>query len=234
MSKLFREVPINAVGRDFIVGDIHGCFTKLKAHLDTIGFNPDACDRLFSVGDLVDRGDENDAALEWLAQPWFFAVAGNHEDMAIRWANGEFPSEHYIANGGAWNVVNSLDRSLVFAGEFMQLPIAIELETSKGRVGIVHADCPFHSWETFKEELSDAQGGEEFIRDALWSRYRIRAAKFGINTSNVTGIRAVVVGHTPMDSPTWVNNIFHIDTGGWHPQGSGFTVVDAATLEVVN
>ena len=48
----------NTVGRDIAVGDIHGCFTELQRGLDTIGFDP-CTDRLFSVGDLVDRGPES-------------------------------------------------------------------------------------------------------------------------------------------------------------------------------
>ena len=48
----------NIAGRDFAVGDIHGCFTELQRGLDAIGFNPNT-DRLFSVGDLVDRGPES-------------------------------------------------------------------------------------------------------------------------------------------------------------------------------
>ncbi|WP_183132684.1 metallophosphoesterase, partial [Pseudomonas amygdali] len=52
--KRFAE---NTVGRDFAVGDIHGHFTRLQVALDVAGFNP-AVDRLFSVGDLVDRGPE--------------------------------------------------------------------------------------------------------------------------------------------------------------------------------
>jgi hypothetical protein len=70
----------NARGRDLIVGDIHGHFTKLAAALEAIGFD-DSIDRLISVGDLVDRGPESLLALGWLAKPWFHAVRGNHEDM---------------------------------------------------------------------------------------------------------------------------------------------------------
>jgi serine/threonine protein phosphatase 1 len=72
----------NTRGRDLIVGDIHGCFSRLGAHLNYLQFDP-ARDRLFSVGDLIDRGPESEHALEWLAQPWFHAVKGNHEEAAM-------------------------------------------------------------------------------------------------------------------------------------------------------
>lgn len=77
----------NPLGRDLIAGDVHGHFSRLAAALDAVAFDP-VRDRLFSVGDLVDRGPESDHALDWLARPWFYAVSGNHEDMAIRWPRG--------------------------------------------------------------------------------------------------------------------------------------------------
>jgi serine/threonine protein phosphatase 1 len=71
------------------VGDIHGHFQRLQQCLEAVGFDP-AVDRLFSVGDLVDRGPHSEAALDWLAQPWFHAVQGNHEGPGnhprARWA----------------------------------------------------------------------------------------------------------------------------------------------------
>ena len=77
--------PQNTQGRDFAVGDIHGCFNRLQGVLDEMGFDP-AKDRLFSVGDLVDRGPDCDQVLDWITRPWFHAVRGNHEDMAMQWA----------------------------------------------------------------------------------------------------------------------------------------------------
>lgn len=233
-NNLVLKVGRNTQGRDFIVGDIHGHFSKLIAHLGTIGFDPDEGDRLFSVGDLVDRGPENDSVLQWLEKPWFFAVQGNHEDMAIRWPNGNMDTGHYMANGGAWNVTKTRDESLVFADAFAELPVAIELETAHGLVGIVHADCPYPNWNDFTEQLQSANINKSTLKNiisrAQWDRSRLSMdGLFG----PVTGVRAVVVGHTPLDEPTWSDNVLHIDTGGWHPRGAGFTVVDADTLCVV-
>jgi serine/threonine protein phosphatase 1 len=63
----------NTRGRDFAVGDIHGAFRALQIALDAIGFDC-AADRLFSVGDLVDRGPESARVTEWLDKPWFHAI----------------------------------------------------------------------------------------------------------------------------------------------------------------
>jgi len=64
----------------YVVGDIQGCFAPFQSLLDEVRFNPDK-DRLWSVGDLVNRGPDN---LETLR--WFYAhrdnvtlVLGNHD-----------------------------------------------------------------------------------------------------------------------------------------------------------
>lgn len=232
MSTLVQRFSRDTDGRDLIVGDIHGCFTKLQAALDSVGFDP-TCDRLFSVGDLVDRGPESDRALEWLAQPWFHAVQGNHEDMAIRFLNGNIGIGNYMANGGAWNIGNTPDVQRDFAEAFSALPIAIELQTKAGVVGIVHASCPFDSWSDFTEVLEhpDLTGAlrRDVIDLATWSRDRISNQ---IKTP-VLGARAVVCGHTPVEAPVWLGNTLYIDCKAWwgQPPLKPFVIVNAATLQ---
>lgn len=216
----------NTFGRDLVVGDIHGHFTKLQAALKAIGFNPDA-DRLFSVGDLVDRGPESHLSLEWLDKPWFHAVAGNHENFAIRWPNGNMQAGNYAANGGTWNIANSPDDRRMFADAFAMLPVAIELQTEAGLIGIVHADCS-SSWtrfiETLESPLTSKTELEHTIDMAQWSRGRIQSMFDG----GVEGVRAVVVGHTPMERWTSLGNVIYIDTGAWC--GREFCILDAHTL----
>ena len=229
---MIEHYEINAVGRDLIVGDIHGCFTRLQAHLDAIGFDP-AVDRLFSVGDLVDRGPESTLSLQWLEIPWFHPIAGNHEDMAIRFSKGNMNVQIYIDNGGAWNVGNTDPERILFADAFSALPIAIELETAAGLVGIVHADCSLPTWGAFVDalrstEISNARR-RALIDAAQWSRARVESSWGG----GVPDVRAVVVGHTPMMNFTSLGNVLYIDTGGWmlEHHGRSFTIIDAATLQ---
>jgi serine/threonine protein phosphatase 1 len=49
---------------------------------------------------LVDRGPRSEEAIDWIAQPWFHAVRGNHEQMAISVAAGQHDHDHYQRNGG--------------------------------------------------------------------------------------------------------------------------------------
>lgn len=223
-----KRLACNTAGRDIIVGDVHGCFSLLRQALDRIGFDNSAGDRLIHVGDLVDRGPESESVLEWLAQPWVYAVRGNHEDMAIRWPSGNIDWIDYADNGGSWMI--TLDREMQYeiADSLSALPIAIELETPVGLLGIVHAECPLQSWQEFialleDENLSDRRRGE-LLEHTLWSRSRI---EMGI-ASQVEGVVAVVVGHVPVRQLATFGNHVYIDTMGW--RGGEFTLLNASTL----
>lgn len=220
----------NTKGRDLIVGDIHGHFNKLQRALDAIEFDTSR-DRLFSVGDLVDRGPDNDQVLEWLARPWFHAVAGNHDDMAMRWPNGNMDADNYVANGGAWNIANPPELQREIAETMSALPLGIEIDTAGGLVGVVHAECPFDDWDRFRTSLHDATTSRAEISRieavAQWSRTRI---DYGDKTP-VAGLRALVVGHTPVITPQVLGNVHYIDTGAWiRGQYRPFTLLNAATL----
>jgi len=75
--------PANKLGRDLVVGDVHGCVDALRYLLNEIGFDG-ARDRLFSVGDLVDRGSDSLAALDLLDQPWFYPVSATMKTRCAR------------------------------------------------------------------------------------------------------------------------------------------------------
>ena len=59
---MLKTFSPNDVGNDYICSDIHGHFSLLEAELSLISFDKNK-DRLFCVGDLIDRGDESDLAL---------------------------------------------------------------------------------------------------------------------------------------------------------------------------
>uniref|UniRef100_UPI003342B519 metallophosphoesterase n=1 Tax=Castellaniella defragrans TaxID=75697 RepID=UPI003342B519 len=224
MAQMIQRFERNKVGRDFAVGDIHGHFTRLNAALDAVGFDPAKGDRLFSVGDLVDRGPECEKAIDWLAEPWFHAVRGNHEDIAIRYAKGN-PVDRaiYSRNGGDWFMALRSLTQKRFGAAFDDLPYAIEVETEGGIVGIVHANVPTSDWQFLGEELLF----NRYARDrVMWDRGRIEAG----DESEVVNIRAVVVGHTPLKHVIQLGNVIHIDTGGWHLEGH-FTLLNLSTLE---
>lgn len=221
MGTLIQRYELNLTGRDYAVGDIHGHFSRLQQAIETVGFDPRK-DRLFSVGDLVDRGPEAEQALDWLALPWFHAVRGNHEDYAIRHSlAGRVDIENYRVNGGGWFLDMPSARQKQFGLVFNELPYAMEIETKNGLVGMLHADCPVRDWNFLLEAL----GTEAARMRAIWSRERLQR----LDETAVRNIHAVVVGHTPIQEVIALGNTVHIDTGGWLKEGH-FTLLDLESI----
>jgi serine/threonine protein phosphatase 1 len=220
----FQRFAKNERGNDFVVGDVHGCFDQLRAALQQIGFSEQR-DRLFSVGDLVDRGPSSHEAIEWLDKPWFFAVRGNHEQMAIEADLGMVDPGMHCVNGGLWWYGLSEQERNATARVFAELPYAIEVETKDGAFGLVHAEVPGDDWKEFRESLQYADHGlppnfEHIERFALWGRDVIRGRS---RFSGVANIDRVYVGHTPVHDWTIIQNVHYIDTGACF--GKRLTVV---------
>jgi serine/threonine protein phosphatase 1 len=111
----------------------------------------------------------------------------------------------------------------IHAEAYAGMPLVIEVETEGGLVGIVHADCPVRDWGKLERYLRDRFKRARGI--CQWSRDRLARG----DGSGVRGVRAVVVGHTPLPAPTILGNVYHIDTGGWTPHGY-ITLLDLASL----
>ena len=75
---------VNDEGHDLVVGDVHGCFRTLERGLAALDFHP-GHDRLFSVGDPVERGPHSEEAIEWIEQRFAGVTRGNHEQGALGW-----------------------------------------------------------------------------------------------------------------------------------------------------
>jgi bis(5'-nucleosyl)-tetraphosphatase (symmetrical) len=76
----------------YAIGDIQGCFNSLRHLLDRISFQPHA-DRLWLVGDLVNRGPGSLGVLRYLKQlgQAVQVVIGNHDLFLLAVAEGIVP-----------------------------------------------------------------------------------------------------------------------------------------------
>ncbi|WP_167670710.1 metallophosphoesterase [Allopusillimonas ginsengisoli] len=151
MTKLHIKIPANTRGRDFIIGDLHGCLDLLEAEMDRHQFDPDA-DRMLSVGDLADRGPDAMGCLRLLNQPWFHAVRGNHEDMLLGYlppsASSIKPSPGagalLMRNGGAWVDALTTDELIeiknIILPKVAELPYVITVGDGNQQFHIAHAE----------------------------------------------------------------------------------------------
>lgn len=236
----------NTSGRDIIVGDIHGHFSALSKALQAIRFDIQV-DRLFALGDLVDRGPESIAALDWLSQPWFHAVLGNHclshilhhenvtpqgyDPLQQSWL--EQLKEVGIEDDWVSNCNPTQYSQLTDA--LKALPVAITLRSDHGAVGLVHAELSLHyqQWGSFVEVIETGDFKALDMWRALWSRhFELRP----ISTRDeakywVPDVVALFHGHNIpwFRKPFNIANRHYIDTGAFlrpHCGEGGFTLVD--------
>lgn len=73
----------------YAIGDIQGCYNSLQHLLQHINFDP-AHDRLWLVGDLINRGPDSVAVLRWAMRndAALRVVLGNHDLHALAVAEG--------------------------------------------------------------------------------------------------------------------------------------------------
>jgi serine/threonine protein phosphatase 1 len=76
------------------MGDIHGCYDKMKACLDAVNFNKDT-DQLIQLGDVVDRGPDTFLCIEeLLGIKNLIAIKGNHDEWWREYLiSGEHPCD---------------------------------------------------------------------------------------------------------------------------------------------
>lgn len=212
------RMPLNTQGRDFVVGDLHGSVDLIHKAMKKVAFDENR-DRLFLIGDLVDRGPKPVETVALLNLPFIHAIRGNQEQMFLEiYADGE-PNEAALAfftkrNGMAWWMKTSLKQRRKILAAFARLPLVIEIKANAGGVaqtiGLVHADVPTNmDWQSF---LYAIENGDHHVREtAIWSRTRIT---HGIR-AHVEGVDTVYVGHTIVERPTQLGNIRYIDTGAY-------------------
>ncbi|WP_417447082.1 metallophosphoesterase [Kangiella sp.] len=220
---LYHQFGANHAGRDFVVGDLHGEAEKLNELLCMARFDWDS-DRIFSAGDLVDRGPLSLRMALMTRQQGFIAVRGNHDQWCID-AGLEGDAPGHINNGGDWFYeLNVLERSMV-ARLLNKLPVALSFIGPCGKkYGLVHAECPHHDWTHFEEILCGEWGNNvcaHFASKAIWSRKRYQQ----LDASLVRNVEAVFVGHTRVDQVKTLGNVCYLDTGACF-EGGRLTMIE--------
>lgn len=199
ISTKFKPRPVvrhvaNLIGRDFIVGDIHGCFDSLETLLLHVGFDK-RVDRLFSVGDYIDRGPKSYDCLLLRQEPWFFAINGNHEDM-MQLAMVDHVKIDWYAHGGGWSSKDIMDKihpnaDLVEEARqtFLEDPYVIILELRNGkRINIVHSQLTQAMFGPNVDQNLDMMANGEmaffdhYVTSALWSRQLYEQTELYANT----------------------------------------------------
>lgn len=239
-----RHFRANLAGRDFVVGDLHGCRELLLALLKHVGFDT-RVDRLFSVGDLVDRGPDSLGCLRLLDDACFHAVRGNHEQMMIDWLASQDDGGHWFANGGNWVLAHWKDDAAraeieAFGRRLAALPLMATVALPDGnRFHVVHAEFPAGAVRSEADLADPARVGRLLDattrwgdRAVLWGRdllepaafealdaatlARLRSRSDAISTGAEDGPRArLYCGHTVLRCPLRIGPLTGLDTGAF-------------------
>jgi len=90
--------------RTFVIGDIHGCAATLRRLVDET-LRPAPHDRIYLLGDLIDRGPDSKGVLDFIFELRARGLAvdgvrGNHEEMCLHAGEDHYYLSLWSANGG--------------------------------------------------------------------------------------------------------------------------------------
>ncbi len=161
-------------------------------------------DRLFSVGDLIDRGPDSLKCLRLIDEPWFYPVVGNHEDMMCRYFYSD-EAYSWRMNGGDWIDTEDQEEVRSYADKIIaNVPISRVVCTTGGHlIGISHAQ-PY--CDTF---IATGDEGRGACNTMLWGRTLIKEER-GIEMTDVV---KTFHGHTPVEEVVGFGDQIYIDTG---------------------
>lgn len=135
----------NKIGRDFVIGDIHGCYDEFEYLLSQVNFDSTK-DRVISVGDLIDRGKDSLSCIKLLDKPWFYMVLGNHEQVILDWyqSHDQITQETYtrklLHNGSSWFLALSIKQQKNIYNKLSSLSKVIFINNNNGLHCIIHAE----------------------------------------------------------------------------------------------
>lgn len=223
-------------GRTFFVGDVHGMYALLDEALTEVGFDVEQ-DQLLMVGDLVDRGHRSLDTLALLDSPCIHSAVGNHELIwlnVLTGATSGADGARYLLNCGGLELLESLlDTDDLEAFIQGQLRLIGKMHYSmvyahEGRtIGVTHAEPP-EPWTTGR-----MMGRTAWEGNYIWNRDRFDPRQRSLRGHPITGVDAVVCGHTPASTVRTVSNVVCIDTGAFALDGSVTLLQPQAVLNAV-
>lgn len=211
--------------RRIIIGDVHGHYNGLMTLLEAIA--PGSEDRVYFLGDLIDRGPESSKVVEFVIANSYTCLLGNHEQLLLdSFLNGKTQAQVlqvWLYSGGHATVASYAEsRISSYHLDWMRtLPTHLDL----GDIWLVHAGV--HPEMPIAEQTAD-----EFcwIRD-----------KFHSIPKPYFPDKLIITGHTitftlPNVEPGKIargQGWLDIDTGAYHRRSGWLTGLDI-TNEIVH
>lgn len=192
--------------REIAIGDIHGISPHFVKRLieDEIQFDP-LCDTLIFLGDYIDRGNHSLPVIEYMSclkqvcPSNIILLKGNHECFAEDALNIQDCLDEWLSIGGDKTIASFGSTSLNLLETFIA-SLSTYYETDNALY--CHGGLPSNNPVGYFDE-----------KELLFNR-----------EFEYIGSKPVVVGHTVVDSPSWLGATMRIDTGAVF--GRGLTAYD--------
>ena len=173
--------------RRIVIGDVHGCYRTLVELIEN-KVKATAGDKLYFLGDLIDRGPRVRQTVDYVVdlceRGRAVVIRGNHEEMLLQSLTDAIAFSNWIYNGcestlAGFGVQHPLDIPEKYLNFFQNLPYFVEFDDFI----LVHGDLDFDAENPFENKYW-----------MVWGRSLCaRPEKIGY--------RKVVVGHTPTPLP---------------------------------
>jgi serine/threonine protein phosphatase 1 len=171
--------------RSFVIGDIHGCATSLKRLiLDTL--RPSGNDRIYLLGDLIDRGPDSKGVLDFIFELRdhglsVVSIRGNHEEMCLQACTDSYYQGFWAANGGMATLTSfQTDSPGTIPQRYLDFLVSLPLYIILDAFVIVHAGLNF----SIPHPFDDTEA-------MLWTRSPF------VDQQRIGG-RRLICGHTPV------------------------------------
>jgi serine/threonine protein phosphatase 1 len=194
-----------------VIGDIHGCFYTLKKLVSLIKDKYPSID-LYSVGDLVDRGNFSYEVVEFVISENIKFTAGNHDYMFYHFIHspGSEMGRIWIYNGSE-TTVNSYSKRVNEMYDHLEIIIKAPLFFDLEDCFISHAGIStYYKSRLPKKILDNTDQIDKVMRLNLMSEHGILWTRDAL--LNIGKLQ--IVGHTRHRDVTShkVNNVAYIDT----------------------
>ena len=213
-EKRFNDLT-HLTGPFDIIGDIHGCASELETLLGRLGYvdgaHPEGRTAVF-VGDLVDRGPDTPGVLRrvmsMVATGNALCVPGNHENKYGRYLKGRQVQHTHGLAETIEQMEGESDEFKQQVREFVD-GLVSHYVLDGGRLVVCHAGLPEHYHGRTSGRVRS---------HALYGDTTGETDEFGLPVrypwaEDYRGRAAVVYGHTPVPTATWLNNTICLDTG---------------------
>jgi len=170
--------------RTFVIGDIHGCAATLRQLVDVV-IHISQNDRLYLLGDLIDRGPDSKGVLDFVFElrkrgVEVNSVRGNHEEMYLKGCGDAYFMMLWSSNGGQTTLSSfQADGPGDIPGRYRDLMRSFPLYILLDDFVLVHAGLNFGLPDPFEDTSA-----------MLWTRSTY------VDRQKIDG-RRLICGHTP-------------------------------------